>query len=131
MLVTPLHSGRKLRQRHETKHVPKDPQESASQFAPLSEPKLRGSGTTRVVAESIHDGLLNPNRRWDSVRTTSVGRPTQVDGPSKRSNADEYDDRVWDVMVKASPVSKNMFTRVVSRLPDGECIAPRRVDQSR
>jgi len=43
---------------------------------------------------------------------------------------DEYDDRVWDVTVKASPVSKNMFTRVVSRLPDGECIAPGRVDQS-
>jgi len=75
---------------------------------------------TRVVAEFNHDGLLNPNRRWDSVRRTSVGQPTQTDGTSKRSKADEYDDSARDVSVKASPVSKNMFTRVVSRLPDGD-----------
>ena len=42
----------------------------------LGESKTKGSGTTRVVAESNHDGLLNPNRRWDSVRRKRMGRPT-------------------------------------------------------
>jgi hypothetical protein len=41
------------------------------------EPKAVGSGTARVVAESNHGVLLNPNHCWDSVRGKSVGRPTR------------------------------------------------------
>lgn len=42
----------------------------------LGESKTKGSGTTRVVAESNHDGLLNPNSRWDFVRRKRTGQPT-------------------------------------------------------
>lgn len=31
--------------------------------------------------------MLNPNRRWDSFRRTSVGRPTQADGTPKPSTS--------------------------------------------
>jgi hypothetical protein len=42
----------------------------------LGESKTKGSGTTRVVAESNHVGLLNPNRRWDFARRKRMGQPT-------------------------------------------------------
>jgi hypothetical protein len=51
----------------------------------LGEPKTKGSGTSRVVAESNHGGLLNPNRCWDSVRRKCVGQPTGTFGISRHS----------------------------------------------
>jgi len=70
----------------------------------LEEPKTKGSGTTRVVAESNHDGLLNPNHRWGSVRMKSVGQPMRVFGISNHS-CERYDVSARDVSVNAPPVS--------------------------
>jgi hypothetical protein len=58
--------------RHETS----DPHEANPNFA-HGEPKAAGSGTARVVAESNHGGLLNPNRCWDSVRRSTAGQPAR------------------------------------------------------
>ena len=51
----------------------------------LGEPKTKGSGTARVVAESNHGGLLNPNCCWDSVQRKCVGQPTGTFGISRHS----------------------------------------------
>jgi hypothetical protein len=68
------------------------------------EPKVGGSGTARVVAESNHSGLLNPNRCCDSVRRKSVGRLTQT-SVARDFHVESYDGRARDVSVKAPPAS--------------------------
>ena len=70
----------------------------------LGEQKTKGSGTARVVAGSNHDGLLNPNRCWDSVRRKSVGRPTRT-SVSRDFRVERCDVSARDVSVKAPPVS--------------------------
>jgi len=73
-------------------------------FRALGEPKARGSGTARVVAESNHDGLLNPSRRWDSVRRKSVRGLTRTSVP-RDFHVERYDGSARDVPVKAPPVT--------------------------
>lgn len=70
----------------------------------LDEPKVEVSGTARVVAESNHDGLLNPNHRCDSVRRKSVGRPART-SVARDFHIESYDGRARDVSVKAPPAS--------------------------
>ena len=70
----------------------------------LDEPKIGGSGTARVVAESNHGGLLNPNRRCGSVRRKSVGRLTRT-SVARDFHVERYDGSARDVSVKAPPAS--------------------------
>jgi len=71
----------------------------------LGEPKTEGSGTARVVAESNHDGLLNPTRRWDSVRRKSMGRLMQTFGSSRFSNRELRRQRTGRVGQRSSSES--------------------------
>ena len=84
----------------------------------LGEPKTKGSGTTRVVAESNHDGLLNPNRCWDSVQMKSVGRPMRIFGISKHSCREIRRQRAGRVGQSSSSES-NSSRGVLAGFPTG------------
>ncbi len=84
----------------------------------LGEPKIKGSGTARVVAKSNHDGLLNPNRCWDSVRTMSVGRPMRIFGISRHSRREVRRQRMGRVGQSSSSES-NSSCGVLAGFPTG------------
>jgi hypothetical protein len=73
----------------------------------LGESKTKGSGTARVVAESNHCGLLNPNRCWDSVRRKRVGQPMRTCGTSRPSSREVRRQRTGRVGQSSSSETKS------------------------
>jgi hypothetical protein len=93
------------------------------------EPKAAGSGTARDVAASNHDGLLNPNRRWDAVRRQGVGRPTRNLRYLEAMSREVRRQRAGRDGQSSSSESNSSRGGLVG-FPTGKCIAPPRVAQS-
>ena len=73
----------------------------------LGEPKTKGSGMARVVAESNHGGLLNPNRCWDTVRRKHMGQPLRTYGTSRPTSREIGRQRTGRVGQSSSSESKS------------------------